>query len=44
MTVATIPPTDTAEPWIFRLKVIGGAGLFVILGGVVFWRGRRTAR
>ena len=26
MIVATIPPSDTAEPWLFRLKVIGGAG------------------
>ncbi|HEU5040707.1 MAG TPA: APC family permease [Gemmatimonadales bacterium] len=41
MIVATIPPSDTPEPWLFRLKVIGGAGLFVLLGGVVYWRGRR---
>jgi glutamate:GABA antiporter len=44
MLVATIPPTDTADPWMFRLKVIGGAGLFVVLGGAVYWRGRRTGR
>jgi amino acid transporter len=44
MVVATIPPSDTADPWIFRLKVIGGAALFVVLGGAVYWRGRRTAR
>jgi glutamate:GABA antiporter len=43
MIVASIPPSDTAEPWLFRLKVIGGAALFVIVGGVVYWRGRRTA-
>src|SRR5215204_2247480 len=41
MVVATIPPSDTAEPWLFRLKVIGGAALFVVIGGVVYWRGRR---
>ena len=41
MIVATHPPSDTAEPWLFRLKVIGGAALFVVLGGVVYWRGRR---
>ncbi|MFL5449180.1 MAG: APC family permease [Gemmatimonadales bacterium] len=41
MVVATIPPSDTAEPWLFRLKVIGGAALFVIIGGVVYWLGRR---
>jgi glutamate:GABA antiporter len=42
MLVATIPPSDTADPWLFRLKVIGGAALFVFLGGVVYWRGRRA--
>ncbi|HEU5303094.1 MAG TPA: APC family permease [Gemmatimonadales bacterium] len=44
MLVATIPPGDTPDPWLFRLKVIGGAALFVLLGGAVYWRGRRTAR
>jgi amino acid transporter len=44
MIVATIPPTDTAQPWLFRLKVIGGAGAFVALGGLVYWRGRRKGR
>ncbi len=39
--VATIPPPDTHDPWIFRLKVIGGAGMFVVLGALVYWRGRR---
>jgi amino acid transporter len=44
MVVATIPPSDTVDPWIFRLKVIGGAALFVAIGGVVYWRGRRAAQ
>ena len=46
MVVATVPPSDTAEPWLFRLKVMGGAALFVLLGGLVYWRGkgRRAAR
>jgi glutamate:GABA antiporter len=44
MLVATIPPSDTADPWMFRLKVIGGAALFVVLGGAVYWRGRRPAQ
>jgi amino acid transporter len=43
MTVATVPPSDT-EPWLFRLKVIGGAALFIGLGGVVYWRARLTTR
>jgi amino acid transporter len=44
MIVATVPPSDTTDPWLFRLKVIGGAALFVIIGGVVYWRGRRTTQ
>ena len=44
MLVATIPPSDTPDPWLFRFKVIGGAALFVFLGGIVFWRGRRRDR
>jgi glutamate:GABA antiporter len=43
MLVATVPPSDTADPWLFRLKVIGGAALFVLLGGVIYWRGRRSS-
>src|SRR5215210_6162950 len=43
MTVATLPPSDT-EPWLFRLKVIGGAALFGGVGGVVYWRARLTTR
>lgn len=41
MVIATVPPSDTAEPWLFRLKVIGGAGLCVVLGGLIYWRGRK---
>jgi glutamate:GABA antiporter len=44
MIVATIPPSDTPDPWVFRLKVIGGALLFLLIGGVVYWRGRPGAR
>jgi amino acid transporter len=43
MTVATVPPNDT-DPWLFRLKVIGGAALFIGLGGAVYWRARLTTR
>src|SRR4051812_22687463 len=41
MLVATIPPSDTSDPWTFRVKVIGGAGAFVLIGAAVYWRGRR---
>ena len=39
--LATIPPSGTADPWVFRLKVIGGAAFFVVLGLLIYWRGRR---
>jgi glutamate:GABA antiporter len=41
MVIATVPPSGTAEPWLFRLKVIGGAGFFVLLGLLIYSRGRR---
>jgi len=37
MIVATIPPPDTADPLLFRLKVIGGALGFILIGGVIYW-------
>jgi amino acid transporter len=40
MVVATIPPPGTQDPWIFRLKVIGGASGFILLGGMVYWRAK----
>jgi amino acid transporter len=40
MGIATIPPSDT-DPWVFRAKVIGGAAIFVAIGGLIYWRGRR---
>jgi amino acid transporter len=41
MGVAMVPPGDT-DPWLFELKVIGGALAMVGLGGVVYWRGRKA--
>ena len=40
MIIATIPP-DSHEIWLFLVKVLGGAGFFVALGGVIYWRGKR---
>lgn len=45
MIVATIPPPDIANPWLFRLKVIGGAAAFVLIGGLIYWSAQaRKAR
>ena len=42
MLLATVPPSGTTDPWIFRLKVVGGAGFFVAMGLVIYQRrGRR---
>lgn len=40
MVIATIPP-DSHEIWLFLVKVLGGAGFFVALGGLIYWRGKR---
>jgi amino acid transporter len=41
MKIATVAPSGTADPLLFQIKVIGGAGFFVVLGGLIYWRGRR---
>jgi amino acid transporter len=41
MFIATVPPGGTEDPWLFRLKVIGGAAGCVLLGGVLYFRARR---
>jgi amino acid transporter len=41
MIIATIPPPDLGgSPLVFRLKVIGGALGFVLIGGLIYWRAR----
>jgi amino acid transporter len=44
MVVAMIPPSGTVDPLSFRIKVIGGAAAFVVIGGLIYWRGRRRER
>jgi glutamate:GABA antiporter len=36
MIVALIPPPGTANSWLFRLKVIGGALGFISIGGAIY--------
>jgi amino acid transporter len=36
MIVAMIPPPGTANPWLFRAKVIGGAAGFVLFGALIY--------
>jgi amino acid transporter len=40
MIVATIPPPDSTNPWLFRMKVIGGALGFVLIGGLIYALGK----
>jgi glutamate:GABA antiporter len=40
MIIATIPPPDIASPLLFRLKVIGGALGFIVIGGLIYWRAK----
>ena len=42
MVIATIPPTGTAHPVLFFVKVVGGAAFFIGLGGALYLR-RRAA-
>jgi amino acid transporter len=36
MVIATIPPPEMGNPLLFRLKVIGGALGFVLIGGLIY--------
>lgn len=36
MVVATIPPPGTTQPWLFEIKVLGGASIFVAAGGLLY--------
>ena len=40
MIIATIPPPDVGDALLFRLKVIGGALGFILIGGLIYWRAR----
>jgi amino acid transporter len=40
MIIATIPPPDVGNALLFRLKVVGGALAFVLIGGLIYWRAR----
>lgn len=41
MGVAMVPPSDSGSVWLFELKVVGGASAFLVVGGLVYWRGKR---
>jgi amino acid transporter len=43
MVVAMIPPPGTTDPWLFELKVAGGALAFILAGGLLYWRAVRVA-
>jgi glutamate:GABA antiporter len=40
MIIATIPPPDMGDSLLFRLKVIGGALGFILIGGLIYGRAR----
>lgn len=41
MVIATIPPSGTEHPWLFFIKVVGGAAMFVAIGGLLYWRAQQ---
>lgn len=44
MVIACVPPSDTPSVGTFEVKVVGGALLFVLVGGGLFWRARWRGR
>ena len=39
--IAMIPPSGTAHPVVFFVKVAGGAAAFLAFGGALYWRANR---
>lgn len=42
MVLACIPPEGGEQAVLFLAKVLGGAVVFLVIGGVIYWRGRRA--
>ena len=43
MGVAMVPPSDTPDKLLFLVKVVGGAGAFLLAGAAVYWRAMRRS-
>jgi amino acid transporter len=39
--LSMIPPGESTNKWLFEGKLIGGTGLFVLIGLILYWRGAR---
>jgi glutamate:GABA antiporter len=44
MILATFPTGESVDPWRFRAKVIGGAALLILMGGLIYWRAKKKER
>jgi amino acid transporter len=44
MAVALVPPPETAQPWLFELKVAGGTTLLLLAGGLVYLLAERRQK
>jgi glutamate:GABA antiporter len=42
--VSLVPPGDSANKFVFELKLLGGTAASVLLGLVLYWRGARTKK
>jgi amino acid transporter len=39
--LSMVPPGESTNKWMFEGKLIGGTGLFVLIGLLLYWRGAR---
>jgi hypothetical protein len=44
LVLAMIPPSDSTNPALATVKVLGGTLLLIVLGSVIYWRGRAAVR
>jgi hypothetical protein len=44
MVLAVIPPPPPTNKLLFELKVVGGAGSFLLVGGLIYWNAHRRSK
>jgi glutamate:GABA antiporter len=42
--VSLVPPGETVGKWSFELRLVGGTGVSILIGLILYWRGARSKR
>jgi hypothetical protein len=42
--LSLIPPGDTSNKFVFEVKLVGGTGVAILIGLVLYWRAKKQLR